>query len=167
MKFSLWSTSIHISLTIDRKNRRKGSVHCACIRCAHWNQREMRNYWNRTIINHYVWNFERGRWDAMAFSLEEIDHATEYALGQLGTLASRKSRKRRWLLSWGAATHSHRSRRGTSRCYCLLPLVIVLWEEPSVAQLSFVICNSPLTVQMLDQRRKYAPRALVTEFVGG
>ena len=30
-----------------------------------------------------------------------------------------------------------------------------------------VICVSPLAVLMLDQRRKYAPRGLATEFVGG
>ena len=31
----------------------------------------------------------------MAFSLEEIDHATEYALGQLGYASLKEKRKRR------------------------------------------------------------------------
>ena len=101
----------------------------------------------------------------MAFSLEEIDHATEYALGQLG-YASLKEKQREVLTAFVRGSDTVRiAPDGVRLCYCLLPLVIDALR--GTFGRSIVICVSPLTALMLDQRRKYAPRALATEFVGG
>ena len=51
---------------------------------------------------------------------------------------------------------------GKSLCYCLLHLVYDYLRRKK--NKSIVICVSPLTALMLDQRSKYAPRG--TEMVG-
>ena len=54
---------------------------------------------------------------------------------------------------------------GKSFCYAVLP-----WAFdslcPSTSKQSIVICVSPLVSLMQDQKDKFAPRGLVTEFVG-
>ena len=54
---------------------------------------------------------------------------------------------------------------GKSFCYAVLPLVFDDWlgRPPST---SIVICVSPLLSLMQDQKGKFTPRGLVTEFVG-
>ena len=103
----------------------------------------------------------------MAFSLEEIDHATEYALGQLG-YASLKEKQKEALSAFARGSDTFVSLPtgyGKSLCYCLLPLVFDALR--GTFGRSIVTCVSPLTALMLDQRRKYTPRCLATEFVGG
>ena len=50
---------------------------------------------------------------------------------------------------------------GKSLCYSLLPFVYdLLWNK---AKQSIVLCVSPLTALMLDQRSKYTSRGLSAE----
>ena len=54
---------------------------------------------------------------------------------------------------------------GKSLCYTLLPWVFdELWWEKNTP---IVLCVSPLTSLMIDQRQKYEPRGIAAEFVGG
>ena len=54
---------------------------------------------------------------------------------------------------------------GKSLCFALLPLVFDMLRGKSTP--SIVVCISPLVALMTDQKAKFSPRGLVTEFVGG
>ena len=53
---------------------------------------------------------------------------------------------------------------GKSLCYSLLPLVFDFLH--GARDHSIVVCVSPLTSLMMDQRAKYAPRGLAIEMIG-
>ena len=55
---------------------------------------------------------------------------------------------------------------GKSLCFALLPFVFDMLRGKSTP-LSIVVCISPLVALMTDQKAKFSPRGLVTEFVGG
>ena len=54
---------------------------------------------------------------------------------------------------------------GKSLCYTLLPWVFD--DLRGEKNTSIVVCVSPLTSLMIDQRKKYTPSGLAAEFVGG
>ena len=53
-----------------------------------------------------------------------------------------------------------------SLCFALLPLVFDMLRGKSTPS-SIVVCISPLVALMTDQKAKFSPRGVVTEFVGG
>lgn len=53
---------------------------------------------------------------------------------------------------------------GKSLCYCLQPFVFDSLRRKTNG--SIVICVSPLTALMLEERTKYIPRGLATEMMG-
>ena len=55
---------------------------------------------------------------------------------------------------------------GKSLCFAILPLVYDILRGHTTPT-SIVVCVSPLVALMMDQKSKFSPRGLVTEFVGG
>ena len=55
---------------------------------------------------------------------------------------------------------------GKSLCFAVLPLVFDILRGKSTPT-SIIICISPLVALMTDQKAKFSPRGLSTEFVGG
>ena len=101
----------------------------------------------------------------MAYSSSEIDRAIGYAAGKLEYSLKAKQREAVELFLNGRDTFvSLPTGYGKSLCYCLLPFAFDALR--GAAGRSIVICISPLTALMLDQRNKYTLRGLATEFVG-
>ena len=55
---------------------------------------------------------------------------------------------------------------GKSLCFAILPVVYDILRGHSTPK-SIVLCISPLVALMTDQKAKFSPRGLATEFVGG
>ena len=90
----------------------------------------------------------------MAFSLEEIDHATEYALGQLG-YASLKEKQREALTAFVRGSDTFVSL--PTGCYCLLPPVIDALR--GTFGRSIVICHLSFAPHRADARSTAKVRA--------
>ena len=55
---------------------------------------------------------------------------------------------------------------GKSLCFAILPVLFDILRN-NTESTSIVLCISPLVSLMTDQKAKFSPRGLITEFVGG
>ena len=102
----------------------------------------------------------------MSWSPVQVQRAIEYALEKTG-YTSLKEKQREAVEAFVAANDTFVSLPtgyGKSLCYSLLPLVFDFLH--GARGRSIVVCISPLTSLMMDQRAKYAPRGLAIEMVG-
>ena len=112
----------------------------------------------------YVWSMNSVRLDTMMeFSSEDIERAIDTAMRKAEVKELKKEQR--------GTIHEFVSGRdvfvslptgyGKSFCYALLPAV---FDE--VRGSIIVICVSPLTALMMEQRNKFIMRGIATEFVG-
>ena len=101
----------------------------------------------------------------MTYSQEQINSAIVYALGKLGVenLKDKQQEAVEAFVNESDTFVSLPTGYGKSLCYSILPLVFDSLRGTTGR--SIVICVSPLTALMMDQRRQYAPRGLATEIV--
>ena len=94
-----------------------------------------------------------------------VKDAFDFALGKLGyeKLRPEQDKVLRAFVSGRDVFAALPTGYGKSLCFALLPVVFDRLRGKSS---SIVICVSPLTSLMLDQREKFSQVSLVTEFVG-
>ena len=98
-------------------------------------------------------------------SSASVDEALAFALGKLGyeELRPEQDKVLRAFVSGRDVFAALPTGYGKSLCFALLPCV---FDRLRGRNGSIVICVSPLTSLMLDQREKFSQVRLVTEFVG-
>ena len=101
----------------------------------------------------------------MSYSEAEVERAIDSSAAMLGFPELREKQKEaiRSFVGGVDTFVSLPTGYGKSLCYSLLPFVYDFLRKRS--NRSIVICVSPLTALMLDQRNKYTPRGLKTEIV--
>ena len=105
------------------------------------------------------------------YSKENIDEAIDSALATVGLESLKQEQSK--------AIHAFAGGRdvfvalptgyGKTYCFALLPLVYDCLRsgvDDSSEQQSIVLCVSPLTALMMEQRQKFSTRGVTAEFVG-